>query len=84
MTHAPQMTGTKRCSKCGEEKPVLCFAAAKGLVGGLEGFCRVCRSRLSKQRRVASKLHAPIIVNPTGGDNRGPVHTFEEWKELGR
>ena len=42
--HEPACTGTKRCSRCGEEKAVLAFAVDKKATDGLQSECRDCRS----------------------------------------
>lgn len=81
MTHSPQMTGTKTCTKCGEEKPVIFFPAQKGAADGLHPLCRLCACAESKKNRVARKRHRPMRANGASVDPRGPVHTFEEWKE---
>ena len=42
------MEGTKRCTKCGEEKPVEEFYGRKRAVDGLEPLCRLCKKDYSR------------------------------------
>lgn len=40
----PRCSGTKTCTKCGEEKSVLAFAANRTTSDGLHYWCRGCVS----------------------------------------
>lgn len=72
MKHEPQMSGTKTCSACGEEKAVICFAVDRKTQDGLHGICRDCnnaritirrqgkpsRRGISEKRLLAMRMHA--------------------------
>lgn len=49
-THEPRLTGTKVCTKCAKELPVICFAVDAKNLDGLQGQCRDCLSDYNKQR----------------------------------
>lgn len=49
-THEPRLTGTKVCTKCERELPVICFAVLKSAKDGLHGECRDCASKVVKER----------------------------------
>ena len=77
MTHDPQMTGTKVCTKCGEEKAVIAFAVKKHSSDGLRGACRECRNRLYKESRgqyktLSTKYRGEAISS-------GHVPTYKEY-----
>lgn len=54
-THEPRLTGTKTCSKCERELPVLCFSTAKDCKDGLRSECRDCVSEYVKKRQKSTK-----------------------------
>lgn len=57
----PRMSGEKRCSCCGEEKPVLAFGVQKKSPDGLASWCRDCsnlvgsKSPSTKARRAEQR-----------------------------
>lgn len=46
---------TKRCTKCGDEKPIGAFHFTKGSPDGLAYQCRTCCSLLKKQRNAETR-----------------------------
>lgn len=48
-------TTTKRCTKCGEHKPLSAFSKDKRLARGLLAACKVCRSAAHKAWREENK-----------------------------
>lgn len=56
----PSCAGTKTCSKCEKDLPVLCFATMRSAKDGLRPSCRECtreaeRPRLRKLKAKAAK-----------------------------
>lgn len=47
--HEPQLTGTKVCTKCNKELPVICFAVEARHSDGLQSQCRDCLSEKNRQ-----------------------------------
>lgn len=54
----PRLTGTKVCSKCGRELPVISFAVHKVSSDGLHSYCRDCGSTYTTAHK-ASKTDKP-------------------------
>lgn len=50
-THEPTMTGTKTCTKCNRELPVICFAVHKRSKDGLHYHCRECNLSDENKRK---------------------------------
>lgn len=50
-TYEPRLTGTKVCTKCGRELPVICFAVHSHNKDGLQSQCRECNTDDQKRRR---------------------------------
>lgn len=42
---------TKKCSRCGQEKPFADFYAAKRNKDGLQSYCKECQKQLGKENR---------------------------------
>lgn len=61
----PRMTGTKTCSKCKKDLPVICFPALKKSSDGLYSWCRDCDREASSRNR---RLHG---IKKGKQDNRG-------------
>lgn len=53
-SHEPRMSGTKKCSRCGEEKHVMAFGFDRKMVEGLASWCRSCHSE--QQQRTPSAV----------------------------
>ena len=47
--HEPRLTGTKVCTHCHEEKPVLAFPVDKAARDGLHPWCRDCTAAFSRK-----------------------------------
>ncbi len=67
-----RMSGTKRCSRCDEEKQVLAFAGNKTNPDGLARWCRQCSAkhgagrRLAKRRLFAVDPYDSFLFSPRG------------------
>lgn len=61
-THEPRLTGTKVCSKCERELPVICFAVEAKHSDGLQSQCRDCLSE--KNRQWYKEKKKPMKVLP--------------------
>lgn len=48
----------KRCTKCGQVKPLTAFSPSKRYRGGRENQCKVCRAAYVRQRRRRNLEHA--------------------------
>ncbi len=48
---------TKRCSKCGEEKPISEFPKSKGYKNGIRSVCRKCKYVTDKKWRESHREH---------------------------
>lgn len=44
------MEVTKKCTKCGEEKPLAQFSKQNGTKDGLKYSCKICNSKIAKDR----------------------------------
>lgn len=51
----PKMTGTKTCSKCEKDLPVICFSVNRSHKDGLHNACRECRVKANKKYYVEVK-----------------------------
>lgn len=57
--HEPRLTGKKRCKKCRDEFPVICFAANSECRDGLQNSCRMCQSEADKKRSREQRWRKP-------------------------
>jgi hypothetical protein len=51
------MNGTKRCSKCGEEKPLECFGPRKKTKDGKNWHCKKCHAAQSRDWKSKNRDH---------------------------
>ena len=54
----PAPTGTKRCHKCGETKPVADFYQDRNRKDGLQSRCKICQREMSRQAAQATRDRA--------------------------
>jgi hypothetical protein len=41
----------KKCSKCGQEKPITDFYVSRTKIDGLDCYCKKCRNEITKEYR---------------------------------
>lgn len=58
---------TKRCSKCGQEKPLSEFTNNVTQADGKDYYCRECRSQVKRERRNKESAQALIVQTQEGG-----------------
>lgn len=61
-THEPRLTGTKACTKCERELPVICFAVVPGNKDGLKNQCRECDTVTSRKSYVKKKKNVSVNI----------------------
>lgn len=49
--YEPRLTGTKTCTRCNVEQPVLAFPANRAHSDGLSSWCRECERQVETARR---------------------------------
>jgi len=74
----------KRCSKCGELKPLGEYYAAKGCKDGLRGDCKACFSARAKVRYAAKSDEIKAYVNAWRRENREHVRAWQKQYNAGR
>lgn len=58
---------TKKCIKCGQEKPLSEFANNATQADGKDYYCRECRNQVQRERRNPKSAQALIIQTQEGG-----------------
>ncbi|GHF49430.1 recombination endonuclease VII [Streptomyces morookaense] len=75
--------GTKRCTRCGEDKPRECFAIKRTNLDGLQGHCRDCGSDYHRARQMAlGRKVRPRVDVPEGHKlclRCGETKPHSEW-----
>jgi len=56
--------GHKRCSKCGEEKPVDRFSNKSGRPGQLQSHCKTCNNKIPSAKRHKKQLKHQYNITP--------------------
>ena len=74
----------KRCSKCGELKPLSEYYAAKGCKDGLRGDCKSCFAERAKARYAEKSDEIKAYVNAWRRDNREHVRAWQRQYNAGR
>ena len=74
----------KRCSKCGELKPLDQYYAAKGCKDGLRGDCKACFSARARARYAAKSDEIKAYVNAWRRENREHVRAWQKQYNAGR
>jgi hypothetical protein len=74
----------KRCSKCGEVKPLDQYYAAKGCKDGLRGDCKACFSARAKARYAVKSDAIKAYVNAWRSENREHVRAWQKQYNAGR
>lgn len=67
----PRMTGTKTCSKCKKDLPVICFTVDRKNLDGLSTHCRDCRRN--------SEIHSEHYKNRREKEVNKKVEQIEYW-----
>lgn len=68
---------TKRCTKCGEEKPLEQFPPAAGKRDGLSSWCRQCTNDQRRQRYQSDSTYKEQVKNRS----REIYHADEQYRE---
>lgn len=76
---APQVTTSKRCSKCGETKSTGDFNANRCTADGLQFHCRDCRKAQNKERRIAIQAARTSWVLPPDPYAGDPYSILFVW-----
>lgn len=59
---------TKKCPRCGTEKPTSEFYASATAADGLQTYCKACKKEMNKQNAVARRIKAREGLNPALAD----------------
>jgi coenzyme F420-reducing hydrogenase beta subunit len=64
------VTGTKKCSKCGEVQPFASFHARTGSRDGLHAWCKTCKKLawVQQDRARQQAKRAPYTTAPYAGE----------------
>lgn len=75
----------KRCPMCGLWLPPECFYPIDGRHDGLDSYCRVCRCKHEREKRLADHdetIAYETYVRALGYPGYRGLFTGEEWSEL--